>query len=344
MMLGACAHRRSVEAPAPAVEVLPVEQTSGTRALLQSVSAVDENVVWIGGHRATWVRTVDGGATWQSGKMTGADSTLEFRDVYAVSATTAYLLSAGNGPASRIYKTTDAGATWQLEFMNRDSSAFFDCFDFWDADHGVAVSDAVNGKLIVITTADGGGHWDRVPNESLPPALAGEGAYAASGTCVVARGRADAWIGTGAVSGARVYHTTDRGRSWSVIRTPIVSGNFAGIGSLVFTDPRNGFALGGRLLDSLDRSDSAVAVTHDGGVTWSVLARPTFSGAIYGGAIAGGVLVAVGPKGLDYSIDGAQHWRGLAGAAYWSVGAYGNSAWAVGPGGRITRLVIVHHN
>src|SRR3712207_3275039 len=65
------------------------EQQSHATALLQAVSAVDESVVWVAGHRATWVRTVDGGRTWVPGAMTGPDSTLEFRDVQAVSATTA---------------------------------------------------------------------------------------------------------------------------------------------------------------------------------------------------------------------------------------------------------------
>ena len=324
------------------VEVLPIDQASGTRALLQAVSAVDSEVVWVSGHRATWARTIDGGATWQAGRMQGTDSTLEFRDVYAVSATTAYLLSAGNGRASRIYKTTDAGTTWQLQFMNQDSAAFFDCFDFRDAEHGLAVSDAVNGKLIVMSTGDGE-HWTAVSPAALPPALQGEGAFAASGTCLVSRG-SNSWIGTGAQTGARVYHTGDQGRTWSVVRTPLVSGSVAGIGSLVFTDARNGYALGGRLLDSLDRTDSAVAVTHDGGSTWTLAARPTFSGAVYGAALAGGVLYAVGPKGLDYSTDQAMHWRGLRAGSYWSVGASGNAAWAVGTGGKITKLVIVQHS
>ncbi|HKP75803.1 MAG TPA: hypothetical protein VJT67_09700, partial [Longimicrobiaceae bacterium] len=143
------------------------EQQSHTTALLQAVSAVDERVVWIAGHRATWVRTVDGGRTWEAGAMTGPDSALEFRDVQAVSATTAYLLAAGPGEASRIYKTTDAGRNWKLQFINRDSAAFYDCLDFWDATHGIAVSDAVGGRMIVIRTDDGE-HWSAVPDEGMP--------------------------------------------------------------------------------------------------------------------------------------------------------------------------------
>ena len=101
--------RGSQAAHAPVVAGTITEQQSHTTALLQAVSAVDERVVWVAGHRATWVRTVDGGRTWVPGAMTGPDSTLEFRDVHAVSATTAYLLAAGPGEKSRIYKTTSPG-------------------------------------------------------------------------------------------------------------------------------------------------------------------------------------------------------------------------------------------
>jgi photosystem II stability/assembly factor-like uncharacterized protein len=319
-----------------------VEQASHTTALLQAVSAVDDSVVWVSGHRATWARTTDGGATWLPGTMTGADSVLQFRDVHAVSASAAYLLAAGNGDRSQIYKTADAGRTWQLQWVNRDTSAFYDCFAFWDADHGVAVSDAVNGRLIVIRTEDGGTHWDRMPDRALPPALAGEGAFAASGTCLVAHGRSLAWIGTGAPTGARVYRTADRGRHWSVAETPVISGRATGIATVAFRDERHGIVLGGRLADPNDRTDSVVAVTDDGGGTWRLVARPTFSGSVYGSAYVPGLLpavVAAGPKGLDWTPNEGLNWESMSTDAYWAVGFSPRGAgWAVGPGGRITRI------
>ena len=126
--------------------------------------------------------------------MTGPDSGLQFRDVQGVSATTAYLLAAGPGDSSRIYKTTDAGRSWQLQFMNHDSAAFYDCFGFWDATHGIAVSDAAHGKMIVIRTDDGE-HWAEVA-EDMPAALPKEGSPAAGGTCLIVHGRTHAWFGT----------------------------------------------------------------------------------------------------------------------------------------------------
>jgi len=326
--------------PLSAVETI-AEQVSHTTALLQAVSAVNDSVVWVSGHRATWVRTTDGGRTWVPGSMTGPDSTLQFRDVHAVDADTAYLLAAGPGDSSRIYKTTDAGRSWQLQFVNRDPKAFYDCFDFWDPTHGVVVSDAVNGRMIVMRTEDGR-HWDRVPDDGMPAALPGEGAPAASGTCLVVGGRSAAWFGVEGAASARVYRTSDRGSHWSVAGTPIVSGSNSGIASLAFRDERHGLALGGRLLDPGDRSDSTVALTADGGATWTLVSRPTFSGAVYGAApvpALAGYYVAVGPKGLDWTDDEGLHWKSGSTAAFWAVGfASHHAGWAVGPGGRIVRL------
>jgi photosystem II stability/assembly factor-like uncharacterized protein len=315
------------------------EQQSNTTALLQAVSAVDDNVVWVSGHRATWARTVDGGLTWLTGAMTGPDSSLEFRDVYGVDATTAYLLAAGPGEQSRIYKTSNAGQTWQLQFINRDSTAFYDCFDFWDATHGIAVSDAVRGKMIVIRTDDGE-HWTAVAADGMPPALSGEGSPAAGGTCLIVRGRARAWFGT--EPHARVYRSDDRGDHWSAVQTPIVSGDAAGVATLAFHDEDHGIALGGRLLKPDDRSDSVAAVTSDGGATWTLVHRPTFSGAIYGAAVlpgVGGYVLAAGPKGLDWTSNDGRAWTNLSSSAYWAVDCSSRLAcWAAGPTGRITKV------
>jgi photosystem II stability/assembly factor-like uncharacterized protein len=334
--------RGSRSAPDPAQPILDgTPQTSGTTALLQAVSVVDSEVVWVGGHAGTYVRTTDGGATWHAAVMPGADS-LEFRDVYAVDANTAYLLSAGPGERSRIYKTTDAGRTWALQFTNHDSQAFFDCFDFWDAQHGIAVSDAVDGHFPVIVTADGGATWTPVPPSALPPALPNEGGFAASGTCVVALGSGDAWIGTGSASVARVLHTADRGRSWTVASSPVPAGATTGITSLAFRDVRHGVALGGPIAQRNAWTNN-IATTDDGGRTWTPGGRPSFPGAVYGAVYVPRsrppLLVAVGPNGISTSVDDGRSWAPADTLEYWSVGFASPAAgWAVGPKGRITKL------
>src|SRR6476620_9864875 len=184
-------------------QITRTEQVSGTTALLIAVSPVSERVVWVSGSRGTWLRTTDGGATWRSGRVSGADS-LQFRDVYAVDSMTAYLLSIGTGPQSRIYKTRDAGEHWTLQHTNPDSAGFFDCMDFWDANHGIVIGDAIGAQVAILTTADGGATWSRVAPTSLPAALPGDGSFAASGTCLVTRPGGRAWIVASNPARARV--------------------------------------------------------------------------------------------------------------------------------------------
>src|ERR1700761_9727851 len=80
-------------------------QNSGTTNRLIAISPVDSKTVWASGSNGTFVVTTNGGQTWRVGVVAGAE-TLQFRDVQAVSARVAYLLSIGDHPSDfRIYKT-----------------------------------------------------------------------------------------------------------------------------------------------------------------------------------------------------------------------------------------------
>jgi photosystem II stability/assembly factor-like uncharacterized protein len=316
-------------------------QASGTEALLIGLGIVDSAVAWASGTNGRWARTTDGGATWTGGTVQGADS-LEFRDVHAVDASTAYVLSIGNGPQSRIYRTDDGGTTWTLQFQSEDPNAFFDCFDFWDPDHGMAFSDSHDGRFVMIETTDGA-TWRPIPAQRLPAADSGEGGFASSGTCLVVAGDSAGWVGTGASDGAaRVLRTTDRGRTWTVAQTPLVRGAAAGITTLAFRDSLNGVAVGGDISEPASRTDN-VARTGDGGATWQPGAPTPFPGAAYGVSWVPGAptptLVAVGPGGLGYSVDAGSTWVALDTLNHWGVSFVApDRGWAVGPSGRITRI------
>lgn len=339
-----CSQRGAPEtAAASGMSPALVAQNSGTTALLQAVSAVDERVAWVSGHRGTWARTTDGGATWQTGSVPGGDS-LQFRDVHAVDADNAWLLSAGPGDMSRIYRTADGGRTWTRQFTNEDADAFYDCLDFWDETTGAAFSDASRGRTLILVTADGGREWSHVPVERVPAPLPAEGGFAASGTCLVTEGERHGWVGTGNSTVARVLRTVDRGRSWTAAPTPVVTGEAAGITTVAFRDTLNGLVLGG-VLSRMDDFTDNVALTRDGGRTWTLAARPTFAGPVFGSAWVPGAsrptLVAVGPRGAAVTRDDGRTWSALDTLSYWAVGfASPTAGWAVGPGGRITRMAL----
>ena len=207
-------------------------QTSGVAGRLRGVSAVSPTVAWASGAAGTVLRTTDGGDHWQLRTVAGAE-TLDFRDVDAMSDQVAYALSIGAGASSRIYKTIDGGAHWDLQFANTDPKVFLDAMSFWDADRGIAFSDSVDGRFVILTTGNGGRSWERVPADRLPPALPGEGAFAASGTNVALFGNDQAWIGTTA---SRVLRSSDGGRSWTAAATPLATGQATGIFSIAFRD------------------------------------------------------------------------------------------------------------
>src|SRR3954470_20047963 len=121
-------------------------QQSGTLNRLQAVSPVNAKVVWASGVGGTFALTTDGGEHWTSRVVPGAE-TLQFRDVEGVSDKVAYLLSAGVGTDSRIYKTEDSGNTWTLQFQNEDPNGFYDCFAFFNPRRGITMADAVNGRF-----------------------------------------------------------------------------------------------------------------------------------------------------------------------------------------------------
>ena len=314
-------------------------QMSGVAQRLRGVSAVNERVAWASGAGATVLRTEDGGGTWQ--KLSVTTEALDFRDVDAVDAQTAYVMSIGNGPASRIYKTTDAGKTWKLQFKNDNEKAFLDAMSFWDANHGVAFGDSVDNQFYILTTADGGATWSRVSTTNLPPAQVNEGAFAASGTNIAVFGKSHAWIGTGAAAKSRVLHTSDGGRTWQVADTPLASGPSAGIFSIAFRDAKHGVIAGGDYKKEQEAVDN-LAVTSDGGVTWTLVKGLSgFRSVVaYVPGMKAPALIALGPAGGDYSLDDGQTWKPIDGPGFdtFSLAPGKQIGWGAGAEGKLGKL------
>ena len=241
---------------------------------LRGVSVVSEKIAWASGTHGTYLRTTDG-HIWIPDHVPGAES-LDFRGVVAFSADEAFLMSAGPGDQSRIFHTSDAGRHWQLQFTNTKPKGFFDSMVFWDKNHGIVLGDPVPdeaGQLkFELLTTDDGQNWTAMPSKQFPPALDGEGAFAASNSCIaILPGSADAdvWFATGGKA-ARVFHSSDRGHTWEVFDTPITHGpDSAGIFSIAFRDALHGAIAGGDYkLPELDGPD--LAFTDDGGKTWTL--------------------------------------------------------------------------
>ncbi|MGB0581049.1 MAG: WD40/YVTN/BNR-like repeat-containing protein, partial [Limisphaerales bacterium] len=119
---------------------------SGVTNSIRGISAVSQNVCWIG-TKSGVARTVDGGKNWRFSKIGGDD--LDFRDLHAFAAKRCVAMSAGTGRASRIYLTKDGGTTWKLTHQNTEPKGFFNGFAFRDDKHAMLAGDVVGGRLFL---------------------------------------------------------------------------------------------------------------------------------------------------------------------------------------------------
>jgi photosystem II stability/assembly factor-like uncharacterized protein len=170
-------------------------------------------VAWASGTGGTVLRTTNDGETWQSCVVPPGGEALDFRAVQAFDASTAFVMSAGTGDLSRIYKTTDGCMSWKLVWTNPDApkDGFYDALLFITPKIGLVFGDPAHGSernpveggyftFRIRVTRDGGETWIPIvsfgkPGENLAP-LADEGIFAASNSSVVVR-EGTLWIGTG---------------------------------------------------------------------------------------------------------------------------------------------------
>jgi photosystem II stability/assembly factor-like uncharacterized protein len=277
-----------------------IKQTVNTTASFRGLSVVNDKVVWASGTGGTVIRTVDGGKAWDVIVVPGAEK-LDFRDIEAFDGNTAYILSIGNGADSRIYKTIDGGKAWKEQFRNANEKAFFDAVACWDKRNCVAMSDPVDGHYVLINTTDGE-TWKPIVSNQLPAAKDSEAAFAASGTCLyINAANGDLFLVSGGTD-ARVFKSTDRGKSWTVATTPIVKGTAgSGIFSIAMADKKNGVIVGGNY-EKPDEAEGNIAFTKDGGKTWSLgKGLPGYRSSVVFGPLAS--VIAAGTTGTDHSAD-----------------------------------------
>ena len=321
-----------------------------TASNLVGIDVVNREVVWACGSfqgpgedpgPGAVIRTIDGGRAWQDVTPPGGEH-LAFHDLEAFDHNNALALAVGAGELSKIYRTADGGQNWDLVFANPADGPFYDGIAFFDHDNGIAVSDPdpVHRKFGILTTSDGGRSWHVAPSNGMPLALSIEGVWA-TGTSLVAKGPRDAWFGTVAEpDNSRLFHTRDRGRTWSVASTPIPGlPADRGIVSLAFWDTHHGLALGGGWPDT--NRPSVAAVTTDGGTTWSQVGSPTgFRTNMALVPTSGGdTAVAVGYTGSDITTDGGRSWQLFDQTDLRGIDCAHGSCWAVGMGGRTAELM-----
>lgn len=310
------------------------EMQSPVKASLRGLSAVTAELCWASGSGGTWLKTEDGGATWQSGIVAGLD-TVDFRSIHAFDSQTAVLASAGQ-PAV-IYRTEDGGKTW-VNVHQEGEAAFFDAIHFGDTLRGYVLGDPVDGKWMILETLDGGKSWQSLP--ILPEALPGEAAFAASASSLVADAQGLVFATGGTVS--RLHRYSRASQSWTVRElTDMLQGESSqGVFAATSLPGEAGLVLvGGDYLKPQFRPGNALLVLGESTISTSEGPGGYRSGVAF--LQEKGWVVAVGPGGSDFSVDGGHRWQPFSTTGFHAVKAAlgGRVLWASGSQGRLGKLV-----
>lgn len=310
---------------------------TNVEASFRGLSIVNDNIAWVSGNGGTIGRSINGGKDWNFNIVSGFEKQ-DFRSIYGFDSAQAIIALAGS-PAV-ILRTKDGGRTWNEVYRDNHPDAFFDGIDFWNEKEGIIYGDPVDGKLLVLVTADGGHTWNIPEGEPLVTVI-GEASFAASGTNIHCSPNGKVIIATGGIK-SRLWISDDKGKNWRFLETPILQGSSStGIFSFAFDRDDRGIIVGGDYLrDSL--SLNHIFYTNDSGKTWNPPIKPTRGYRECVEYLSEQMVMAVGPGGIDLSEDGGINWKPFSDEKLFHVikkARSGSIVLIAGGNGRIGRLI-----
>lgn len=300
---------------------------------IRALEVVDDSTIWWAGSAGKYGYSDDGGKNWVVDSLQWDTIQPHFRSI-AVTKEAVFLLSIAS-PAL-LFRSVDKGKNWDLVYQENHADAFYDAMAFWDKQNGIAMGDPTDGCLSVIRTKNGGETWEKLSCDQLPATEEGEAAFAASNTNIALAGQA-VWLVSGGKR-ARVFHSPDRGETWTVSDSPIAEGEqMTGIFSVDFYDEQRGIVFGGDWNNkALNSRNKAMSV--DGGQSWIPIledAGPGYQSCVrfVPNADAQAIL-SCGIPGINYSGDAGQNWTKLNDQSWYTLrfGSSWETVWLAGNG------------
>ena len=264
-----------------------------TTDTLSDVFATSLTTVYATGLSSTFYKSNDGGVTWNQIDAThgGYRYGLCFTD-----ANTGYI-SGGNSYPARVWKTTDAGATWEGEAMPVASYSHYTAYDICFPTKSTGYSVGESGETY--KTTDAGANWTLN--------VTGTSDYLCSIFFnEVNTGYAGGW-------GNALLKTTNGGTTWTTLTTGLPSTFQSRIQSIYFLNAATGYISGGDPYNT--NANSFIMKTTDGGSTWTNLVHPAtqnnlsdiyFTDANIGYCIGGSV--SANTSTILKTTDGGSNW------------------------------------
>ncbi len=321
-----------------------------TESNLHGLHVANKNIIWACGEDGTTLRSNNGGDSWKVSKVKDPaypDGPL-LVDIHGLDDATALAISA-ESPA-KIYRTTNGGLRWKTILEYPGDNIFFRSLSFWDQRRGIVMGNAVDGKMLLLRTSDGGVTWKRLKSDHRPPMNAGETGLVSNGSNMESKGAQMLVVGlggagTGSRDSSRVLVSTDFCNSWISGSVPVRRSENGGIYSVHFTTEKDGVVIGGDK-NNPEANERVYAVTSNGGNTWGV-PSPAYPPSGFRSCVAQFVdgkeikLVAVGPSGTDLSTDLGNKWRKVSdkGFRVVSFAPESKTGFAAGDNGRLARWV-----
>ncbi|HEY5692637.1 MAG TPA: photosystem II stability/assembly factor-like protein [Cyclobacteriaceae bacterium] len=271
---------------------------------LRGLSVVDNKVAWVSGSDGWVGRTNNGGKSWKFSQVQEFEDK-GFRSLYAFDDKRALIANAG-APA-HILISINGGNNWKKVYTNMDSAAFFDGMDFWNSNEGLIYGDAINGKMLLLRTKDGGNTWTELI--SAPELEEGEASFAASGTGIRCFEDSKVIIATGGKK-SRLWMSEDKGETWRSINPPVVQGKATtGIYSLAVSAQTLNL-VGGDYKNPPHDIDHNL-VSNDYAENWKTPTTTTRGYRECVEFISNNTWIATGPTGTDITEDGGMNWKPL---------------------------------
>lgn len=305
--------------PAPSATAIPSPTPSNVQprpSQVVAVHMVSASVGW-GLTNQGVLRTTDDWSHWANVGPVGAalsGAGAEFLD-----GTTAWLATTQGSATGTIsiFRTSDAGQSWQPSSLTDAQNVGPGELDFIDAAHGwlfVPYSSAAGSQGVALyQTTDGGSQWIRVEQTPGPvQAAPGSLPFACHKTGVAFLNAGTGWATGDCAGGSPFFYVThDGGRTWA--KQALVGPSNLALSAGSALTPPDFLADGSGHFTLMANATEVVYTTSDGGATWTAHSLPT-GGPGQSPVVAFSSLL----DGWVVSADGATIYRSQDGGGQWS--------------------------